>query len=57
MKITKREYFAAKFMQAFLSQPMNDNISTEDLLELAVLHADKLIKKLEEKQNPQIKLP
>lgn len=55
MKITKREYFTAKFMQAFLSQPMNDKVSTEDLLELAILHADKLIEKLEEKR-PKIKL-
>ena len=61
--LTRRDYFTAKFMQAFIfklsvGEVVHQEYDMDKLMTLAVEQADLLIQKLEEKKNPptQIKL-
>jgi len=44
--LTKREYFAAMAMQGMMANPYWDSYKYEDVANVAVLQADKLIKGL-----------
>ena len=45
--LTKREYFAAKAMQGFITKQNNGSINFEHLSDAAIMAADALIKALE----------